>query len=267
MRTEPRSAVFRLPQSALAVRVVADPADACRALADELAPLARTSPALVLGFATGNTPLGFYAELVRRHAAGELALARATSFNLDEYCGLAPEHPASFHAYMRARLFDAVPLAAMHLLDGQVALARAAAHCADYELAIRAAGGIDWQLLGLGGNGHLAFNEPGSARDTRTRRVELCAETRRANARDFPSGEAVPTHALTMGVATILAARRLRVLAFGAHKSEIVRRALLEPVSPTLPATFLREHHDVELWLDRPAAAELGELLEKDANA
>jgi glucosamine-6-phosphate deaminase len=267
MRTEPTHERHRIPGSALLVRLVDDPADACRALADEVAQLARAEPQLVLGLATGNTPIGFYEELVRLHSAGELELARATSFNLDEYCGLPPEHPASFHAYMRTHLFDRAPLAATHIPDGMVPADQVEAHCQAYEAAIQAAGGVDWQLLGLGRNGHLAFNEPGSPRDARTRRIELSEETRRANAGDFPAGEAVPTHALSMGVATILAARRLRVLAFGAHKSAIVRRALTATPGPELPASWLREHDDVELWLDRPAAAELDGLLDRGARA
>lgn len=263
MRTEPPCESLHVPDSALVVRIVDEPVDAAKALAGEVARLAQARPKLALGFATGNTPIGFYEELVRRHRADELDLSRATGFNLDEYCGLAPDHPASFQAFMRARLYDAVPFAATHIPDGRADVAR----CSEYEAAIRAAGGIEWQLLGLGRNGHIGFNEPGSARDSRTRRVTLSEQTRTANTGDFPAGEAVPKHALTMGVATILAARRLRVLAFGAHKAQIVARALTEPVCPALPATFLRTHRDVELWLDRPAAADFVDLLEEGTTA
>ena len=126
-----------------------------------------------------------------------------------------------------------------------------------FETKIQESGGIDLQLLGIGRNGHIAFNEPGSARDSRTRLVELTASTRAANAPDFPDGTPVPTGAMTMGIGTILDARRLHVLAFGVHKAEIVRRALREPASREIPASFLREHEQVELWLDDAAASSL----------
>ena len=137
-----------------------------------------------------------------------------------------------------------------HTADEDPALA-----AARFEAHIAEAGGIDLQLLGIGGNGHIAFNEPGSERTSRTRRVELSPSTREANAGEFPNGTPVPTHALTMGIETILQTLKLRVLAFGAHKAEIVRRTLQAETSPEVPATFLREHPDAVLWIDEPAAA------------
>jgi glucosamine-6-phosphate deaminase len=183
-----------------------------------------------------------------------------TTFNLDEYLGLPADHPSSFRAFMQEHLFDGLDLdpARCFFPECPGGPKESAAVAKEYEAAIADAGGIDLQLLGIGRNGHVAFNEPGSARDSRTRSVELSESTRRANAPDFPEGESVPRAALTMGIATILEARRLRVLAFGAHKAEIIHRLLEGTIGPEVPATFLREHGDVELWIDREAAAELG---------
>jgi len=208
----------------------------------------------VLGLATGGTPTGVYAELIRLCAREGLDLDGVETFNLDEYHGVAADHPGSFHAFMRQHLFDHVNLRPgdTHLLDGAVRLEDVPAYAADYEGRIRAAGGIDLQLLGIGTNGHIGFNEPGSTRDSRTRRVVLAESTRTAYADSFDG--APPTHALTVGVATIIEARRLRLLAFGERKAEIVARFLRDPVSAEVPATFLRGHPDLELVLDAAAA-------------
>jgi glucosamine-6-phosphate deaminase len=238
--------------------VVGHAREAARQVAAEIAVLVAEQPDCVLGLATGRTPIATYAELVELHHAG-LDFGRVRSFNLDEYDGLAPDDPACFRAFMQQHLFEPADLQPehTHFPVRRTAQEDAALAAARFEGEIAEAGGIDLLLLGIGSNGHIAFNEPGSERESRTRRVGLAARTRRANAADFPAGRAIPTHALTMGVATILAARRLRVLAFGAHKSNIVRRCLREPVGPELPATFLREHPDVVLWLDEAAAARL----------
>jgi len=249
----------------LRIHVVAEREEAERALASQIAALvverAARGEHAILGLATGGTPVGVYAELVRLHRAGELDFARVETFNLDEYEGLAADHPASFRRFMHETLFARVnlPAGAIHFPPADLeprALERA---CSAYEEAIRAAGGIDLQLLGLGRNGHLAFNEPGSARESRTRRVELHPATREDVAPIFAAHRSAPTHAVTMGLATILEARALRVLAFGASKAAIVRRALREPIGPELPASYLRTHPDVEVWLDRAAAAETGQ--------
>jgi glucosamine-6-phosphate deaminase len=248
-----------LPHAPLPTFVVRDPRDAALALADQLATLLARDEPSVLGLATGHTPILTYRELVERVQAGELSFAHATSFNLDEYTGLASDHPASFRSFMRRQLFEAVDFAPerCHLPDGSVAEAEREAECARYEALISAAGGIDLQLLGIGRNGHIGFNEPGSARDSRTRCVELSASTREANHADFPVGEEVPRTALTMGIGTILEARKLRVLAFGEHKAEIIAQVLGGPVCESVPASFLREHDDVELWIDEAAASAL----------
>jgi glucosamine-6-phosphate deaminase len=240
---------------------VSERAEAERALAREIAALiARGRDGagdVVLGLATGGTPVGVYAELVRLHREAGLDFGRVRTFNLDEYVGLAPEHPCSFRRFMDEALFRHVNLSAqsVHVPLGNGPGSEAALACARYDAAIRAAGGIDLQLLGIGRNGHLAFNEPGSERGSRTRLVELHPLTREDAAGSFPDERSIPTHAITMGIGTILEARRLRVLAFGAKKAEIVRRALRDPIGPALPATYLREHPDVVIWLDREAAA------------
>lgn len=248
-----------IPDAPLPTFVVEDARGAAHAVAAQIAALIRETPNPVLGLATGHTPISTYEELVSLHRKAGLSFADVTSFNLDEYVGLPDGHPASFRSFMEQHLFNAVDLDPARSFFPRPASAggEAARNGEAYEQAIRGAGGIDLQLLGIGRNGHIAFNEPGSARDSRTRVIELSESTRQANARDFPEGVEVPRTALTMGIATILEARRLRVLAFGAHKAEIIARLLTDQISPAVPASFLREHPDVELWIDPAAAAEL----------
>jgi len=212
----------------------------------------------VLGLATGGTQTGVYAELVRLHREEGLSFAGVTTFNLDEYRDHGPEDETSFHAFMGRALFDHVDMdpAAIHLPDGRVRIEEVPAECEAFERAIADAGGLDLQLLGIGRNGHIGFNEPGSLRDSRTRLVDLDETTRRDAARHF-EGRETPRQAISMGVATILEAHRLRVLAFGAHKAAIVSRVMNGEVSPDVPASFLRGHPDLAFWLDRDAAGEL----------
>jgi glucosamine-6-phosphate deaminase len=227
-----------------------------RAVAAEIAALLKQKPQAVLGLATGNTPTGVYRELARLRREEGLDLARASTFNLDEYCGLAPTSPRSFHTWMRERLFDHVNLdpRRTHLPDGLVREAELERHCEDYERAICAAGSIDLLLLGIGRNGHIGFNEPGSELWTRTRRVELHAWTRADAAEEFGGLAHVPTHAISMGIATILEARSIRVLAFGTRKSALVARTLTGPVGASWPASWLRTHPDARIVADREAA-------------
>lgn len=247
---------------------ISTPERAAARVAAEIAELARerarAGQRCVLGLATGRSPLGVYRELVRLARAHDLPLDTLVAFNLDEYEGLAPGDPRSFAAAMRRELFDPLgwPAQRTHIPRGDLPLAEVERHCADYEAAIRAAGGIDVQLLGIGRNGHIGFNEPGSAPDSRTRRVELAPETRADAAAAFGGLERVPTHALTMGVGTILEARRIRVLAFGASKSAVLRRLASEAPSAQLPASWLSCHPDLRLWSadltePGPAASEL----------
>lgn len=255
MTEELRGDELRAPSApGLRVRIAPDAAAAVRSVASEIA--ARVRSGFVLGVATGNTPLGVYAELARLVREEGLSFAGVTVFALDEYVGLATDHPASFHAFVERHVVLPLGLdpAQVHVPRGDGAPERSAA---EFEERLARAGGVDLQLLGIGRNGHLAFNEPGSERDSRTRVVELARDTREANVADFPPGEAVPTHAVTQGIANLLEARQLRVLAFGAHKATIVARTLRDPIGSALPATFLREHGDAELVLDAEAAREV----------
>lgn len=208
-------------------------------------------PHPVLGLPTGGTPEGFYAALVR----SGVDFSRVTSFNLDEYIGLPQTHPQSYATYMQSRLFAHVAMRpeAIHLPDGEAADPQAEAE--RYEAAIRRAGGMDLIILGLGHNGHIGFNEPGTPWESRTRPVTLDPATRQANARFFGAGERVPDRALTMGIGTIMAARQILLLASGEGKAEILRRALEGPPDPSVPASALQRHGGVTVMLDRAAAA------------
>ncbi|OLC07901.1 MAG: glucosamine-6-phosphate deaminase, partial [Gemmatimonadetes bacterium 13_1_40CM_66_11] len=214
---------------------------------------------VVLGLATGSTPLGVYEELIRRHQAGDVDFSRVITFNLDEYYPMAPDSPHSYHRYMWENFFAHVNIAKenVHIPDGTIPRERVVEACAAYEEAIRAAGGIDFQLLGIGKTGHVGFNEPGSDATSRTRIVTLDTLTRKDAAADFFGIENVPREAVTMGVATILDARELALMATGEHKAGIVARAVEGEISPDVAATFLQRHPSVSVYLDLPAAAEL----------
>ena len=243
----------------LRVRVFADARALARALADALVALVAAQPRAVLGLPTGRTPVLLYEELVARAASGTLDLSETTTFNLDEFLGLPPGHPGSYRQFMERHLFAHLGerRPRVHFLDGTGS--DAAAECARYEAAIADAGGIDLQVLGLGTNGHIGFNEPGSELEARTHRVELRPETRRSNAALF-GGEVdlVPGEALSMGMATILQARRLVLIATGEWKAACVRRMIEGPLTTTLPASFLQLHPRVEVMLDEAAAHDLG---------
>jgi glucosamine-6-phosphate deaminase len=217
----------------------------------------RARPSLVLGLATGRTMIAYYRELVALHRAGEVSFAGCTSFNLDEYVGIPEDHPSSYHAFMRRHLGSHVdlPPARMHLLDGN---ARDVLHeAAGYEAAIRQAGGIDLQLLGIGQNGHVAFNEPGSSLASRTRVKRLTPSTMKANAEDFGSPDAVPKYVMTMGVGTILDARFVLLLASGASKARAVAAMIEGPVTAQRPASVLQLHRHAFVVADPDAAAAL----------
>jgi glucosamine-6-phosphate deaminase len=242
-------------------RVFADRTEACRTLAAEVAELVASINAsgrsAVLGLATGRTPLPFYAELIRLHQAGKLSFANVVTFNLDEYLGLPEGHPESYRAFMRRELFDHVDIPAenIHIPDGSAS--DIPVHCAAYEKAIRDAGGIDFQLLGIGRTGHIGFNEPGSPRDSRTRKVELDPITREDASPAFGGLENVPTHAISMGCGSILDARKIALLAWGDAKAAIVKEALTGPITDQVSASFLQEHADATFYLDAAAGAEL----------
>lgn len=226
-----------------------------RLAADEIAAVMASKPNCVLGLATGTTPIGLYADLVARHQRGELSFAEASSYNLDEYRGLPGTHEQSYRYFMQDNLFDHVDInaARTHVPDGSNPDAQAA--CAEYERAIEEAGGVDIQLLGLGHNGHIGFNEPCGEFPKETHVVELTESTIQANSRLFDSIDEVPREAYTMGVGTIMRAKRILVVANGAGKAEIVRDAFTGPVTPQVPASVLQFHPDVTVIVDKEAGA------------
>jgi len=242
-------------------RVFENPDSASAQVASEMASLIRERAALgrtaVLGLATGKTPLPLYDELIYLHHEEGLSFQNVVTFNLDEYRGLASDHPGSFRSYMRQKFFDHVdvPPGNIHFLSGELADSEIPAHCAAYERKIKATGGVDFQILGLGRNGHIGFNEPGTSIDSRTRQVQLDEVTREDAAPAFDGIENVPTHALTMGCGTILEARKIALLAWGSKKSRIVRRALENPLAPKISASFLQAHAAAQFFLDLPAAS------------
>ena len=213
----------------------------------------------VLGLATGSTPLGVYRELIRRHEAGQVDFSEVVTFNLDEYYPMSPESIHSYRRYMMENLFEHVNIdpANINIPDGGVPRQELAGHCRAYEDAIRAAGGIDFQILGIGRSGHIGFNEPGSPQDSRTRLVTLDTITRRDAAADFFGEDNVPLQAITMGIATILEAREIALLATGEHKAPIIRRAVEGQISTDVTATYLQQHRDATIYLDLPAAGDL----------
>jgi glucosamine-6-phosphate deaminase len=225
------------------------------ALANRIAEALAANPSLVLGLPTGRTPIRFYDNLVRLASAGRADLSRATTFNLDEFLGIGPDHPGSFRHFMNAHLFSRVDISSdrIHFLSGIAP--DPDAECERYEREIAAAGGVDIQILGIGTNGHIGFNEPAPALVAKTHRVTLADETRESNAGPFGGDPTrVPVEALSMGMATILHARSIVLLASGAEKASIAKRALEGPVTTAVPASFLQLHPDVEILLDEVAA-------------
>lgn len=216
----------------------------------------RRQPGSVLGLATGGTPVGMYAELVRMYKEQGLDFSQVITFNLDEYVGLASSDPASYNWYMWHHLFSHIniPLENVHLPNGIAVPVQDECRC--YEQAITRAGGIDLQVLGIGSNGHIGFNEPGTPFESETQVICLTEETRRANARYFPDGN-VPTHAISMGIKSILKAKRILLLAGGPDKAAAIEQALEGPVTVELPASVLQLHPDVTVVVDTAAAAGL----------
>ena len=213
----------------------------------------------VLGLATGSTPIGIYRELIRLHRDEGLDFSNVVSFNLDEYYPMDPESIHSYHRYMRENLFDHIniPKENAHLPPGNIERERVEEACQQYEDAIVAAGGIDFQILGIGKTGHIGFNEPGSGKGSRTRLIALDTVTRRDAAADFFGEDNVPTEAVTMGVASILDAREIALVATGEHKAAIVRRSVEGEPDPDVAATYLQDHPNATFYLDPAAAAEL----------
>lgn len=221
-------------------------------VADLLEPTVRAGG--VLGLATGSTPNPTYSELVRRHVEEGLSFAGCKAFLLDEYYGLPKTHPESYYATIRRELTHHIdiPDADVHSLDGTAQDAQAAAEA--YERAIAEAGGADHQILGIGVNGHIAFNEPGSPLDSRTRVIDLHPQTIADNARFFDSEDEVPRRALTQGIGTILEAKRIVLIATGDNKAEAVRALAQGPITEQCPASALQRHNHVTVVLDEAAA-------------
>ena len=213
----------------------------------------------VLGLPTGSTPVGIYRELGRLHAEEGLDFSNVVTFNLDEYLGLGADRLQSYRRWMQEHLFKFVnvPPENIFIPDGLTPQDKLDEHCRWYEEKIRQAGGIDLQLLGIGRNGHIGFNEPFSAKGSRTRVCTLDPLTRRDAASDFFSEENVPTQAITMGLGTIFDARKILLIAQGEHKAGVIREAAEGPATPRVPATYLREHSDATLLLDSAAASKL----------
>ncbi len=213
----------------------------------------------VLGLATGSTPIGIYRELIRMHRDEGLDFSDVVTFNLDEYFPMRPDSIHSYHRYMWENLFSHINIRRenVHIPSGDLSREEVDEQCIAYEQAIRDAGGIDLQLLGIGKTGHIGFNEPGSGIESRTRRIALDTVTRRDAAADFFGEDNVPTEAITMGVATIMDAREIALVATGEHKSEIVRRAVEGEPDPDVAATYLQRHANAVFYLDPAAAADL----------
>ena len=209
-------------------------------------------PNAILGGATGSTPLGLYAELVKLNKEGKVSFKDAMSFNLDEYVGLEPTHDQSYRYFMNENLFNHIdiPMEKTFVPSG-IDISKAI----EYDAAIEAAGGIDLQLLGIGNNGHIGFNEPGTPFGSQTHVVDLTESTRVANARFFASLDEVPTQAVTMGIRTVMNAKSVILMALGKGKAEIIRKTIQGEVTPEVPASVLQLHPDVEFYLDYEAAS------------
>lgn len=238
------------------MRVIIEPdaQAASRRAARFVADLVRKKPHCVLGLATGGSPLGTYQELIRLYREEGLDFSHVTTFNLDEYVGLGPAHPQSYRYFMQQNLFLHINIDPTHtnVPDGRALDFET--HCRQYEQKIKDAGGIDLQVLGIGADGHIAFNEPGSSLGSRTRLKTLASETIRDNARYFGGEEKVPRLAVTMGVGTILESRQCLLLAFGPHKAIAVRDTIEGPITAQVTASALQLHREVICLLDEAAA-------------
>src|SRR5437763_9607056 len=213
----------------------------------------------VLRLATGSTPSGIYRELIRMHREEGFDFSDVATFNLDEYYPMNPESIHSYHRFMRENLFNHINIKPqnIHIPKGDVPRDDVEEECEKYEAEIKKAGGIDLQILGIGKTGHIGFNEPGSGADSRTRRIALDTVTRRDAAADFFGEDNVPTEALTMGVASILEAREIALVATGEHKAQIIQRAVEGEPDPDVAATYLQQHPNAVFYVDFAAAADL----------
>ena len=228
------------------------------AVADAVAQRLREDPSTAFLLPTGTTPLGMYRRLVEMHRSGGISFSGATFFNLDEYLGLPPEHPASYHVYMKENFYGHIDADPARIFVPNGAAPDPQAECERYEAAIREAGGIDVCVLGIGRNGHIGFNEPDAPFDSRTRVVRLSESTRLVNAGDFESDRA-PECAITVGMATIFESKEVLLLASGTNKAAAVAAALEGEVTEEVPASMLKIHANATLFLDEDAASDLGQ--------
>ncbi|PID59633.1 MAG: glucosamine-6-phosphate deaminase [Ignavibacteriae bacterium] len=228
-------------------------AEAAKVVADRL----KKKPNLVLGLATGSTPLGLYKELIRMHKYEGLDFSKVTTFNLDEYIGLPPSHDQSYHYFMENNFFKEVNIDPRFIHVPQGMAKDIAQFCNWYEERIESFGGIDLQVLGIGANGHIAFNEPGSSLGSRTRIKTLTPTTRQDNKRFFDKSEDVPKYAITMGVGTIMDAKELLLVASGKGKADAIRNAVEGPLTAMCPASIIQMHKEAFVIVDKEAGAKL----------
>ena len=236
------------------MKVVIDTSEnIARLAAQQYKELLAAKPGAVLGLATGSTPLGLYGVLSNMCKAGEISFAKAHSFNLDEYIGLDGNHDQSYRYFMNENLFRNIDIniSETHVPDG---ISSNQQNAADYDKLIEEAGGIDLQLLGIGVNGHIGFNEPGTPFGSLTHIVELTDSTRQANKRFFQSIDEVPTHAISMGIKSVMHARSVILMAIGENKAQCIKDTLEGPVTEQVPASVLQLHPDVTFYLDHDAA-------------
>ncbi|MFQ6606097.1 MAG: glucosamine-6-phosphate deaminase [Fidelibacterota bacterium] len=228
----------------------------------------RKKPNLVLGLATGSTPLGLYQELIRLHRDEGLDFSKVVTFNLDEYIGLPPNHDQSYHYFMWKNLFKHINISPVNVhvpqgVFGNIKISsfetdpKVAEYCRWYEAEIKRFGGLDLQILGIGGNGHIAFNEPGSSLGSRTRVKTLTKKTRQDNARFFESIDDVPRYAITMGIGTIMEAKEIILLAHGDSKATAVKQSVEGPITAMCPASMLQMHRKAIVIVDKKAASQL----------
>ena len=229
--------------------------NAAALIADQI----RRKPDSVLGLATGGTPLGIYRNLAELHRSGQLNFSSVTSLNLDEYVGLAPEDSRSYAYFMEQNLFSHVNIKPEHCHIPSGLAKSVDAECRHYDQLISVLGGIDLQLLGLGNNGHIGFNEPGTSFDAETHCVALSESTRQANARFFDTIEEVPTHAITVGIKTIMQSKKILLCVNGESKAEILREVLFGPVTPSVPGSILQNHSNLTIIADADACSCLPE--------
>jgi glucosamine-6-phosphate deaminase len=264
MKKQKNSALLEAEQfEKIKTRIYDNSNTACRGIAREIDTLIREKQnkgeSAVLGLATGSTPVNLYRELIKLHKDEGLSFKNVHTFNLDEYYPIEKNHRESYNRFMHEQLFHHIdiPKNNIHLIDGNISRQDVFTSCQEYENAITAIGGIDLQILGIGRTGHIGFNEPGSTRDTRTRLVSIDRVTRLDAARDFLGEINVPRYAITMGVGTILEARKLILMAWGESKSKMIARAVEGPVTESLPASFIQEHPNARFIINQSASAEL----------